>query len=304
MTPQRKYRHIAIAFHPKSGKGLAERRVHELETRLTPHGFKIQRLDTSQLAPAALGEALSHPDAVVVVGGDGLIHHVIKHLAHSNIPLGIIPAGSGNDTWRMSASGTAEESLHDVVKFLIAEDQGHPVDLLELTFMNQATAATLAIGAVSWGFEGLVNARANNLPRSLGALRYVVAMLLSLAQLRAEHTEVRSEEFTYSGPIYVASIANICSIGGGLTLFPQANYGDGLADISLVTGPRILPIVPFVGHILRGKKHPFQLIARSTRVQVQTTANSYADGEWVGQGDFELQVLKHALLLMAGADSR
>ena len=36
-------------------------------------------------------------DAVVVAGGDGTVHLAIQELAGTGIPLGIIPAGTGND---------------------------------------------------------------------------------------------------------------------------------------------------------------------------------------------------------------
>lgn len=304
MVPPAKYQHIRIVFHPKSGTGLGLRRVKELESQLISQGLRASRLDTSKTAAPELGQALREADAVVVVGGDGLVHHVIEHLGRTAIPMGIIPAGSGNDTWRMSSARTVDETLHNVVRFLTGGIEAEPVDLLELKFANQGAQTKMAIGAVSWGFEGLVNGRANGLPRSFGALRYLLGLVLSIAQLRAEHTEVNSEELKYQGPVFAASIANIRSLGGGIRLFPQADYADGLANISLVRGPRLLMVFPFVGHILSGKKHPYQVVARSSQVSVTTRQASYADGERIGDGDFELSVLKHALLLMPGADSR
>jgi diacylglycerol kinase (ATP) len=218
--------------------------------------------------------------------------------------MGIVPAGSGNDTWRMSSARTVEQTLQDVARFLTGGIEAKPVDLLELKFANQDSQTKLAIGAVSWGFEGLVNGRANKLPRSLGALRYLVGLVLSLPKLQPHQTAVHSEEFDFRGQIYAASVANIRSLGGGITLFPQADYTDGLADISLVSGNRLLKVLPYVGHILSGRKHPYRVIARSSQVNVQTTEASYADGELLGHGDFELSVLQHALLLIPGADSR
>ena len=304
MVPPAEYQRIHLVFHPNSGKGLGARRVTELETLLFSLGLRPRRLDTSKISGSALGEALGQADAVVVIGGDGLIHHVIKHLARTRTPMGIVPAGSGNDTWRMSSARTVEQTLQDVVRFLTGDIEARPVDLLELKYANQDSQTKLAIGAVSWGFEGLVNGRANELPRSLGALRYLVGLVLSLPKLQPHRTVVHSEEFDFRGQIYAASIANIRSVGGGITLFPQADYTDGLADISLVSGNRLHKVLPYVGHILCGRKHPYREIARSSQVNVQTTEASYADGELLGHGDFELSVLHHALLLIPGADSR
>lgn len=304
MVSPAEYQHIHLVFHPNSGKGLGAHRVEELETLLLSLGLFSRRLDTSKISGSELAEALGQADAVVVIGGDGLVHHVLKYLARTSTPMGIVPAGSGNDTWRMSSARTVEQTLQDVARFLSGGIEATPVDLLELKFANQGSQARLAIGAVSWGFEGLVNGRANRLPRSLGGLRYLIGLVLSLPKLHSYRTAVHSEEFDFRGQVYAASIANIRSLGGGITLFPQADYTDGLADISLVSGNRLLRVLPYVGHILSGRKHPYREIARSSRINVQTTEASYADGELLGHGDFELSVLKHALLLIPGADSR
>ncbi|MGP9488893.1 hypothetical protein CIK76_06510 [Glutamicibacter sp. BW80] len=304
MVPSVKYQHIRIVFHPSSGKGLAMRRVEELEARLEAHGIQSDRLNTAHLQGREFGEALATADAVVVIGGDGLIHHTIQYLAGKNIPMGIIPAGSGNDTWRMYGARSAEETIQQVGSFLAGGAAGTPIDLLQLRFANDLPRTTLAVGAVSWGFEGYVNRRANGLPRRLGALRYILGLLLCLPTLRAYPTEIQAQELEFKGSVFAASIANIKSLGGGIKLFPHADYADGLADIVLVKGPLLLPVLPFVGHILRGKTHRHQLSSRSAHVVVRTRQESYADGELIGQGDFELTVLDGALTLIPGADNR
>lgn len=280
------------------------RRVEELEARLKAHGLHAERLNTAHLHGREFGEALAAADAVVVIGGDGLIHHAIQDLAGKNIPMGIIPAGSGNDTWRMYGARSVEETIQQVVLFLAGGAAGTPIDLLQLRFANDLPRTTLAVGAVSWGIEGRVNGRANGLPRRLGALRYILGLLLCIPELRAYPTEIQAQGLDYKGSVFAASITNIKSLGGGIKLFPQADYADGFADIVLVKGPRLLPVLPFIGHILRGKTHRHQLSSRSTRVAVRTRQESYADGELIGQGDFELTVLHGALSLIPGADNR
>ncbi len=55
-------------------------------------------------------------DALVVVGGDGIISLALQVLAHTDIPLGIIPAGTGNDHAREFRIPTKDpEAAADVV---------------------------------------------------------------------------------------------------------------------------------------------------------------------------------------------
>ncbi|WP_404285800.1 diacylglycerol/lipid kinase family protein [Glutamicibacter arilaitensis] len=280
------------------------RRVEELEALLRARGLKPKRLNTASQQEREISEALTTADAVIVIGGDGLIHHTIQHLAGKNIPLGIIPAGSGNDTWRMYGARSVDETMQRVVRFLAGVESATQIDLLQLRFANDPTRTTFVIGAVSWGFEGLVNGRANGLPRRLGSLRYILGLLLSVPKLHAYPAEVQAQGLEFNGTVFAASISNIKSLGGGMRLFPHADYTDGLADISLVKGPGLLPVLPFVGHILSGKPHRHQISKRTAHVVVRTSQESYADGELIGQGNFEMTVLSGELSLIPGADNR
>ncbi len=269
MATQQRFERLQIVFHPASGRGLGWRRARQLAGRLADAGTVAHLLDVSSQPTARIAAQLKSADAVVVVGGDGLIHHVVQVLARTGIPLGIIPAGSGNDTWRMLRDANPAQSMDRV-----------------------------AVGAISWGFEAKVNARANRLPRRLGSLRYVAALLLCIPKLKAFCTEVDTGGLEYRGPALAASIANIRSLGGGITLFASAEFDDGLADLSLVRGERIAPVLRHVPRILAGRNHPFRVAARAKAFRVETSEDCYADGELLGRRAFSVRVAPGALHLM------
>lgn len=57
-------------------------------------------------AEALVLNTLKHREdwkAVIVIGGDGTLHSILGALCGKDIPMGVIPAGSGNDTARGSA---------------------------------------------------------------------------------------------------------------------------------------------------------------------------------------------------------
>lgn len=203
----------------------------------------------------------------------------------------------------MFGAKSAEETLQNVVKFLVAgEDTSRAIDVLEAQFDRSPGEPRQIIGAVSWGFEATVNAKANSLPRKLGAFRYIVGLIACLPVLRAAPTRVSAEGFEFSGPVLAASLANIKSLGGGIKLFPEAEFDDGLADLVMVASERVRTVVPHVRQILTGENHPYRVAARVQRVRVETEQSSYADGESLGQGPFTLQVKSGALRLIPGAD--
>lgn len=77
--------------------------INEISQLLKSRGFLIEELKTSQVGEASekLKQYINFNnengvEMVVAVGGDGLINEAINVLAYTQIPLGIIPRGTGN----------------------------------------------------------------------------------------------------------------------------------------------------------------------------------------------------------------
>ncbi|MCW4464379.1 diacylglycerol kinase family protein [Glutamicibacter sp. MNS18] len=292
------FHRVSIVFHPGSGRGKAVARAVELQVRLEAGTHEIRMLDTSRVPAAELHSTLRSSDAVVVVGGDGLIHSVLPALVDMGIPMGIIPAGSGNDAWRMGGARTVRHSLDGIAAFLAGRGRIRSCDLLELVYAGQPDETRYVLGAVSCGFEALVNARANALPRWLPVSRYALALLLCLPRIRGRQLGIEAVDFRFSGKVLLGSIANIRSLGGGIPLFPQARDDDGAANLMLVRDTPLYRVLPYLPRILRGAGHPYRSTAVLTSATVRFTGTSYGDGEPLGTGDFTLTVRPGALSLM------
>lgn len=298
MREQAGFHRITVVFHQGSGRGKGLSRASALRSRLDPEAHHITLLDITQSSPQNLHATLRSSDAVVVVGGDGLIHRVLPFLVDVGIPLGIIPAGSGNDAWRMSGACSVEQSIERVVDFISGYGRIRLADLLQVIYARNPEETKYVLGAVSCGFEALVNEKANLLPRWLSATRYVIALLISLPALGGRAIALDSPEIQFHGKVFVASISNIRSLGGGIELFPQAADDDGLADVLLIPETPLLRILPAVGKILRGTAHRHQRTARTPVVQVKFAGTSFGDGEPLGEGDFSVTVRPGSLTLM------
>jgi len=94
-------RKVVLLYNPIAGKN-RERRHADVETAagvLRAAGLQAEPVETR--APGSAGaqaqEAVNAGyDTVVACGGDGTIHDVVQGLAGSDIPLGVIPLGTGN----------------------------------------------------------------------------------------------------------------------------------------------------------------------------------------------------------------
>lgn len=290
---------VRIVFHPATGNGKALARAQNVAQALTEQDIPYELVDAS-LSQSAEQHSAQHSDrAVIIVGGDGLIHRMIPQILYAKVPIGIIPAGSGNDLWRMTGLGNHEESIRRVISYCTIGGQTTAIDVLELDFEQEAQPQKrYALGAVSWGAEAKINAAANALPRQLGSFRYILGLLLTVPKLKGFHTVVQGETNRFAGSALAASIANIRSLGGGIKLFPNADFSDGAVELSIVRGSTVWPALPLVPKILFGEDHSQKVGWELTEAQIQCHEDCYADGEYVGTGNFDVKVIPGALKLI------
>ncbi len=248
--------------------------------------------------------AKAHADGMerlVVAGGDGLIHLALPALATTDVILGIVPVGTGNDFARALGLPTRLPAA-----VAAALGPAHPVDLVATD--DGRWAATVVTG----GFSGQVNARANSLRFPPGQQRYTVATLAELRRLHlvtltltipAEEGDTRPD-LVEQHTTTLFAVANTRYFGGGMAICPDARSDDGLLDVTIV-GPttpfqlaRMLPTV-FPGRHVR---HPAVVTRRARRIQVETDAILWADGEPFGSGG-RLEAVAGALRVAGSLES-
>ena len=91
---------VTVLTNPASGHGAAIRAAQIAIARLQHKGIEVVEIigDNAEDARHLAGAALERgTDALVVTGGDGVVSNALQVLAGTGIPLGIIPAGTGND---------------------------------------------------------------------------------------------------------------------------------------------------------------------------------------------------------------
>jgi diacylglycerol kinase (ATP) len=91
---------VALLANPRSGRGRGARIAGPVRAALTAAGMDVVVLagESGAQSTALAAEAVATGvQAVVAVGGDGLVHCAVQALAATGVPLGIVPAGAGND---------------------------------------------------------------------------------------------------------------------------------------------------------------------------------------------------------------
>lgn len=101
MPQPARFRNAALIYNPMAG-GWRGRRRRELERAielLEAYGIPIALIPTTEPASAtelARREVAAGRDLIIVCGGDGTVNEVVNGMAGSQVPLAILPAGTGN----------------------------------------------------------------------------------------------------------------------------------------------------------------------------------------------------------------
>ncbi len=306
MTGRREIGKVIALTNPVSGHGAAIRAAQLAIARLHRRGVEVVEIigDDAQDARHLVGAAIEKgTDAVMVTGGDGVVSNALQVLAQTDIPLGIIPAGTGNDHAREFKIPTKDpEAAADIV----VDGYTETIDLGRLQCANGHKNSVKWFGTVAAaGFDSLVTDRANRMRWPHGRLRYYIAMLAELSQLRLlPFRMVLDETKEIDADITLAAFGNTRSYGGGLLICPDADRADGLIDITMVHEASRAKLVRLFPTVMKGTHVNLDEVstARARSIHVDSAGiNVYADGDFACALPAEISAVKGALRILRPA---
>ncbi|KQU53816.1 diacylglycerol kinase [Rhodococcus sp. Leaf278] len=291
-------RSVTVLTNPTAGGGRAAQTGRRAVARLRERGIHVTAIEgrTPGDALALLNKAVdSGTDAVVAVGGDGLVNLVIQVLAGTETPMGLIPAGTGNDLARDLGI-----PLEDAVRAadLVVDGLTRTIDLGRAGDRWFATV-------LSSGFDSLVTERAGRLRWFGGPLRYNVAMILQLAALENLSYVLELDDAELRVDATLVAIGNGRCYGGGMAICPAAQVDDGLLDITVVRGVSRTRLLRMSPTLYRGSHIDLPEVDTYTSERVTLRCEgivAYADGERVGELPVTVQSVPGALRVFVDRD--
>ncbi|NHD17805.1 MULTISPECIES: diacylglycerol kinase [unclassified Actinopolyspora] len=284
-------RDISLLVNPASGGGRARETARRAIDWLRRAGAVVDELvggDAAESAELARRAVASGTDALVACGGDGVVNLALRAAVGTTTPIGLIPAGTGNDYARMlGLHGSAPETAARVVL-----DGG--TRAIDAARCGDRWFGTVLAG----GFDARVNERTNRMSWPRGKWRYNLAVLAELARLRPLDYALELDGERRRTRAVLVAVGNGASYGGGMRICPDAVPDDGVLDVTVigpVTAGRLVRVLPTV---YSGKHvdHPQVSTFRARRVSVSVPGvTAYADGEPLAGTPLEVECVPRAV---------
>jgi diacylglycerol kinase (ATP) len=291
---------VTVLTNPMSGHGNAPHAAEKAVARFQHLGIDVIEIVGRDPGHARelVDEALAFgTDALVVVGGDGVIRLALQALARNDVPLGIIPAGTGNDHAREYGIPVGDPAA---AVDIIAAGYTETVDL-GLIRGDDGTQTWFGTIAAT-GFDSLVSDRVNRMSWPHGRMRYNLAIVAELSKLRLlPFRLVFDGQREVVTELTLAAFGITRSYGGGMRICPDADHGDGLLDVTMVASASRLKLMRLFPTVFKGTHIDLDEVStdRAHTVRVESAGiNAYADGDYVCPLPAEISAAPGALSIL------
>ncbi len=291
-SPVKKYKLIA---NPVAGRGktrglisrvleLLARKgaVHDLELTVGPkEAGKIARI------------ACSDFDVIVAVGGDGTVNEVVQGMVFSGKPLAVIPGGSGND---FTKALNVPEDVEGAVQALL----NGKTKVIDAGKINN----TYFANGVGVGFDAAVTRESRGIKGLRGLPLYLTALVKALGSYEPVSMKISMNGQVIEQKLFMLSIGNGTTCGGGFRLTPHAKLDDHLLDVTMVQPLGVLSIFRYLPDVFRGTIDKIQCAAmkKTARLTVESSspAPAHVDGEVYTENNtsFAIEIIPNALTVI------
>ncbi|MGQ0643000.1 MAG: diacylglycerol/lipid kinase family protein [Gemmatimonadaceae bacterium] len=292
-------RRVLLVANPAARSGA--RRIHAAEHALARAGCHVDLRQTTARGDAArFAEERRHDvDAVFTLGGDGTVMEVLHTLRTTGVPVGIIPAGTGNLVAR------ALDIPLDVDRAVRALTNGYrrSVDLGRI-HGDPPRAFAFAAGV---GIDATMVERSTAYAkRRLGVVAYALAAATAALRHDRFHVRIVTEQGTIEHDTSLTLVANFGSVlRGGFALGPGITPDDGLLDVCVYAPSSGWDAVRMVWRLVtkdyRSKGRMYFAKVREVVIECDPPRIFQADGEIIGMSPVRISVDAGAATLLVPA---
>lgn len=301
-----------VIISKKSGGGKAFDEWPKIKKLLVSKGFRFSEVFTDhrfhavELAKEAIIDGYRK---ILAIGGDGAIHEILNgvmdqtEVPSSEITLGIIPVGSGNDWSRL---------------YNIPKDHDKAVEALsrgKAVFQDVVSVDTMLDGSPSrkymmniggLGFDAQVCHLFDleKLKGHSGDAQYLKCVVKGFMWYKCRYFKVYvDDELFFEGPAFSVALGNGKYCGGGMRQTPDAIPDDGLIDLTVIKRVSKLKVAVSVRRLLDGSLKKLNAVkaTRGKKIQIYASPASFmeVDGEPVGCSPATVNIIPSAIKVIS-----
>ncbi len=271
----------------------------ELKSNLISYEFAFSQFTKHeiQLVEEAIKQGYRK---IISVGGDGTLHHVVNgimvqtYVKTSDIKLGVIPLGTGND-WIKSYNipNTIKDSIHIIEN---GTDFYQDIGCIELENNRIEYFNNLA----GIGYDGYVIHKLKKLKR-FGAVAYILSGLYGLFFYRKTSYKIEINNTIITSKCLMILIGLCQYSGGGMQMTQEPLLNDGLFDVTLVKNFSFLDLIINLPKLYNGTivNHKKVENFKTSQIKINelNTKESFieADGELVGKHQLKVAIIKKSI---------
>lgn len=266
-----------VIVNPESDKGRTRKRWKKIKEALKAFlkDFKYEFTEKPSQAIEISRSAIKEGSELIVgVGGDGTVNEIAngffddRSLINPTASLGIVPSGTGCDFSRSlhipsrvrSALRVITQAPSPLIDIGRAKFRAHTGEDTERYFLNVA----------DFGFGGEVVQRMSQNRARRRAASYLRSTLTTFFHYTNKRIRLKIDgEELPEGEYMIGAISNGRIFGKGMKIAPGARLDDGLFDIVLVKGMRVLEFLRNVWRIYAGSHltHPKISLIRGKKIE-------------------------------------
>lgn len=219
------FKNIHFIINPISGKGKGKEVKKQIQNLFPKEDVTIKVTQKQQDAfDFAIQSVYENAELIVSCGGDGTLNEVASALIGKEVPLAIVPIGSGNGLARhLNIPLYIEEALQAILK------SKNKVDKIDCGKINDK----YFFSNVGIGFDATaVKIYSQQTQRQL--IGYLKCVILSIFKFSPVTISVHSEALNYTGKVMMLNISNSNCMGYGFSISPAASLQDGKFDVNLI----------------------------------------------------------------------
>ena len=241
-----------LIYNPSAGMDKPHK--DELISLFTEKGYEVKFVESDA---DDISQQLEDPgELVAIAGGDGTIAKIARKLIGRDVPIGILSIGTANNiAMTFDACGSPQ---HQINSWNPRKLKPFNVGLIKGSWGKDYFFESVGFGLLPALVKKAKKKQKADDP-SFDTRREKIEYSLEIVeeiihQLPVAHYEIELDGKDFSGSYFLVEVMNIKSIGPHLFLAPDAQPGDDLFDVVLMTEGQQELLLQFVKKRLKGEK--------------------------------------------------